>query len=62
MNPMSNWPIAAERIQALQAEADAAGRARRLRGARRPRGSRFPAALAAVAGPGRRHPAPRPAH
>jgi hypothetical protein len=47
MNPNFNWAIVAERMQALQAEADAVARARQARGFRR--------ALAA-AGVGRRQP------
>ena len=46
MNPNFNWAIVAERMQALQSEADTAARARQARRCRR--------ALAA-AGVGRRH-------
>jgi hypothetical protein len=47
MNPMFNWAIAAERMQALVAEADTAARARQARRFRRAR---------AAAGVGRRQP------
>jgi hypothetical protein len=46
MNPMFNWAIVAERMQAVTAEADTAARARQAR--------RYRRALAA-AGVGRRH-------
>jgi hypothetical protein len=47
MNPMYNWAIVAERMQALAAEAGTAARARQARRVRR---------ALAVAGAGRRHP------
>jgi hypothetical protein len=46
MNPNFNWAIVAERMQALQAEADRAARGRHARRFRRAR---------AAAGVGRRH-------
>jgi len=60
MNPNFNWAIVAERMQRLQAEADATARRRaavRTRQARRPRRG----LVFALTGLGRRHPGTAPA-
>lgn len=67
MNPNFNWAIVAERMQRLQAEADATARrraaARARRAAARTRQARRPrrGLVFALTGLGRRHPGTAPA-